>query len=131
MAKKRPPKKPAVPEPNASPFHSAFAGLADLRDQLPEGDAPSEPTEVAAPADAPAVPGKLVVRRERKGRKGKTVTRISGFGTDAADWARRMKQELGCGGSVEADDIILAGDLGDRAASWLEAAGMRHVVRGS
>jgi translation initiation factor 1 len=129
MAKKRPPRKDAAPQPDAGPFHSAFAGLASLRDQLPEGDASIDTPAPAVTVDGPVVPSKVVVRRERKGRKGKTVTRISGFGTDVAGWARRMKQELGCGGSVEDDDIILAGDLGDRVARWLEAAGIRRVVR--
>ena len=78
------------------------------------------------------MPAKVVVRRERKGRKGKTVTRVTGFAADQAPaWARRMKSELGCGGSVESDDVVLAGDLGDRAVAWLERAGVRRVVRGS
>ena len=123
--------KPETPPAPVAPFNSALAGLASLRDQLPAGDAPIDTPAAATTAVAPAAPGKLVVRRERKGRKGKTVTRISGFGADAAAWARRMKRELGCGGSVEDEEVILAGDLGDRAVRWLESTGASHVVRGS
>jgi len=115
---------------------SPFASLASLRDRLPEGDAPVESPAAASTSDGPSVPRKLVVRRERTGRRGKTVTRISGFGATVAGdalqtWARRMKRELGCGGSVEDEDIILAGDLVERAARWLEAAGVSRVVRGN
>jgi translation initiation factor 1 len=134
MAKRRRPKDEPAVEPKSSPFNSAFSGLGSLRDQLPVGDAPEPPAPAreAQPAD-PTLPKKVVVRRERKGRKGKTVTRISGFGAkhDIADWAQRMKRGLGCGGSVEDDDIILAGDIADRAAAWLEAAGLSRVVRGN
>ena len=104
MAKKRPRKNASAapgPEPDAGPFHAAFAGLASLRDELPEGEVASVASVEEASAGEPLSPAKVVVRRERKGRKGKTVTRVSGFGTDAAGWARRMKQELGCGGSVD------------------------------
>ena len=33
--------------------------------------------------------------------------------------------------TVEAGDVILAGNLVDRAVRWLEAAGARRVVRGN
>ena len=140
MAKRRPPKDSAAPAPEAAPFSSPFAQLASLRDQLPEGDAPvalpgsagtAKADAAEHPADRPALPKKLVVRRQRKGRKGKTVTRISGFTTEVEEWARRMKHELGCGGSIEDADIVLSGDLADRATQWLQDAGISRVVRGS
>ena len=131
MAKQRPPKKDAN-EPPAGPFHSAFSGLAALRDQLPAGQSePAEDEPASRGADDTSLPKKVVVRHERKGRKGKTITRVTGFGADAAAWARRMKQELGCGGSVEDGDVILAGDLVERSVSWLESAGVSRIVRGS
>jgi translation initiation factor 1 len=77
--------------------------------------------------------GKLVLRRERKGRGGRTVTVIAGLLLPApglAEVARRLRRALGCGASVEGDTIVLQGDLGERAAEWLTARGARRVVRG-
>jgi translation initiation factor 1 len=110
--------------------HNPFAALAG---------APSEPAPVPAEtAPAGAMPDaepirfapKVVVRREKKGRGGKTVTRIAGI--DAAHRERvagRMKSALGCGAVVEDEDVVLLGALVDRAADWLEAQGARRVVR--
>jgi len=77
--------------------------------------------------------GKLVLRRERKGRGGRTVTVIAGLLLPApglAEVARRLRRALGCGASVEGATIVLQGDLGERAAEWLTARGARRVVRG-
>lgn len=132
MAKRRS-KGDVQVETSTAPFNSAFSGLGALREQLPAGDAPAAETPAPdEPATAATPRGKVVVRREKKGRKGKTVTRVSGIAAaDASDWARRMKRELGCGGGVEGDDIVLSGDLTDRAVAWLEAAGVARVVRGN
>jgi len=94
----------------------------------------------AAPAPAPAgggeprfaAMGKLVVRRERKGRGGKTVTVLEGLPPDdAAQVARELRKTLGCGVGVEDGVLILQGDQTERAATWLEGRGARRVVRGT
>ena len=36
---------------------------------------------------------------------------------------------LGCGASVEDEDVVLLGSLVDRAADWLEARGATRLVR--
>lgn len=130
MAKRRPPRKDTSQAP-AARFDSPFAELGSLRSQLPEGAVAAEEPVDPATGSAATIPDKVVVRLERKGRKGKTVTRVSGVGHDAAAWAQRLKRDLGCGGSVEAGDIILTGNLVDRTIAWLEAAGAGRVVRGS
>jgi translation initiation factor 1 len=108
-------------------FGSAFAGLAGLRDALPEGEAPADPP----PEPAPEGRGKVVVRRERSGRGGKTVTVIEGVGQGREDVAKRMKKALGVGARVEGEDVVLQGALEDRAAKWLEDNGFPRVVRGT
>ena len=88
----------------------------------------------AAPSSASAGPyaGKLVVQTERKGRAGKTVTRISGVAAaNVESVARRMKHALGCGAIVEGDQIILLGAVADRALRWLRSEGARRVVKGN
>lgn len=57
--------------------------------------------------------GGVRVRREKKGRKGKTVTTISGIHLDGGslrELASKLKQRLGTGGSVKAGTIEIQGD---------------------
>lgn len=103
-----------------------FEGLAGLRDQLPPGKAPT-----AAPAPVPKGPARAVVRYERKGRRGKEVTLVEKLALGATEletWCRDLKRALGCGGSVEGDAILLAGDQRTRLAPLLEARGVRKVT---
>lgn len=78
--------------------------------------------------------GKVVVRRERKGHGGKTVTVVDGLALPPADLeslARRMRKALGCGSWVEDGRVLLQGDRAPAAETWLRANGARHVVRGT
>jgi translation initiation factor 1 len=108
-----------------------FAALAALRASLPEGPPPEvKPTAPAAPKKGPA---KAVVRLERKGRGGKDVTVIEQLGLSEADleqWLKALKNQMGCGGQVEGDTIVLQGDLRKRIGPALEARGVRQVKVG-
>lgn len=132
MAKHSPKNAPAAQE---APFHSPFARLGALRDALPSpAEAPvSEAPSAATPSTSqPRALGKLVLQREKKGRGGKTVTRVRGLpAAELERWATDMKRALGCGASVEDGEVILLGDLVPRAADWLEAHGAARVVRGN
>lgn len=119
--------------------HSPFAALkgevdrAELpaADDPPTGD-PAPATERREAGDAPRFDRKVVVRRETKGRGGKTVTRVQGLPPDQRDaLAKRMKKALGCAASVEGDDLLLHGAVVDRAVSWLRAEGAPRVVAGN
>jgi translation initiation factor 1 len=80
--------------------------------------------------------GKLVVRRERAGRGGKTVTIVSGLGPwlspiQREQLAKALRQALGTGSTMDGDDIVLQGAVSDRAAAWLRDQGARQVVIGN
>lgn len=78
--------------------------------------------------------GKLVLRREKKGRGGKTVTVIEGLGwrpRQLDDLARALRKAFGCGSSVEGDTVILQGDMTERTQRWLSDRGARQVVIGN
>lgn len=105
-----------------------FAALEQLRDQLPKGTAAPTPTSAA-----PKGPARAVVRMERKGRGGKEVTVVEKLGLKPADlerWCKELKQALGVGGSVDADMIVLQGDLRERVAAVLEKKGVGKVTIG-
>lgn len=113
-----------------------FKALEALRDKLPSkpieppSTTPPRPADAGAPARGPA---RAVVRLERKGRGGKEATVIEKLELPAAEldsWVKDMKRALGCGGAVEGEAIVLAGDQRDRAIALLEKRGVRRVIRG-
>lgn len=116
-----------------------FAGLGSALGDLPEGTPPQAPSP-AEPADAPpttapgSLRGKIVIRREKKGRGGKTATVIEGLGLDAdalGTMARSLRKTLGCGATVEGDTIVLSGAQSERARDWLAAQGAGRIVLGN
>lgn len=114
--------------------NKALAGLAALRGSLPPGETPAEasPASDEAPSKASPFGPKLVVRRERKQRKGKTVTCITGIAEAArTDLAKQLARALGCGGTVQGDELVLQGDHVTRAATWLRERGASRVVEGN
>lgn len=126
------PKKNARPDASSSgdtaPLNNAFAGLS--LSGLPDG-----PTEAAAPApEVPTESARLVVQREKKGRGGKTVTRLSGLVGDTARreaLARTLAKALGARGWVEDGDVLLAGDQRETVGRVLEREGLGPVVIGN
>jgi len=107
--------KPPPLRPEA-PFNDAFRSLADRRRELPRGEIP----EARASSSAPA---KAVIRLERKGRAGKEVTIIDQLALaegELLQWLRDLKQQLGCGGSIEDGALVLQGDQCRRVRTFLE-----------
>ena len=82
----------------------------------------SVPAPVRRPQTSPAP--RLVMRHEAAGRSGKVVTRISGVPAEVRDAvAARLRKALGCGAEVDADDVVLAGSLKERASEWFQKIG--------
>lgn len=121
--------------------HNPFA--ASLADKLPE-IAPQDPVCDTEPApnsegtteNPPALgfAAKVVLRREKKGRGGKTVTRIEGLEGDAAvlkKAAQTLGKALGVRAFVEDQAVLLSGDQCQSARAWLEKAGARQVIVGN
>ena len=116
------------PTPLAQRPFSSLAGVS-VAAQAP---VPTPPAPSRADPVKPA-PAWAVVRLERKGRGGKEVTVVEKLELRASEldrWAKSLKQDLGCGGVVEARTIVLQGDQRGRAVTWLEAKGVRKVTRG-
>jgi translation initiation factor 1 len=124
---------------------NAFRGLGALLHDVPEGEGTAEQSEEggrdtgdAAPPTEPTsdtmLCGKLVVRREKKGRGGKTATVIEGLRGSASqlqELARQLRKELGCGTHVDADRVVLQGAQAERVRTWLQQRGAPSVVLGN
>ena len=122
------------------PFHNPFGVLRSLRKPAseasePEPDPPPRPTPAAPPASVrsgPAV-GRAVVRLERAGRGGKEVTVVEHLTLPPAErerWLKALKSQLGCGGVVEGESLVLQGDHRKRLPAILTARGVKKVSIG-
>jgi translation initiation factor 1 len=102
------------------------------------------PKPSPGPESAPAAPAggaldfggarKLVVRRERKGRGGKTATVVEGIRVSPSAlerMARELRRALGCGASVEDGCLVVQGDQVARVERWLVERGAPRVVVGN
>ena len=77
--------------------------------------------------------GIIRIRRELKGRKGKTVTTISGFqeGTDDLKRiAKNLKSRCGTGGSIKSGIIIIQGDHKQTIQMELQKQGFKVKLAG-
>jgi len=127
--------KVAVREAGQGPAlkHNPFGALGGV-----EAPRSNQPTEVSAAgprapeAPAPNVRGRLVLRREKKHRGGKTVVIVAGLRASAhlpeseiEKLAKYLKEQLGCGGAVERvpndTEIVIQGDQAARVAELLRA----------
>jgi translation initiation factor 1 len=85
------------------------------------GRCPCRAQAARAPGD-----GVLRVRRETSGRKGKTVTTISGAApAQAAELARELKRLCGSGGSVVDGVVEIQGDHRAKIVAHLEGRGLQ------
>jgi len=113
------------------PFHNPFAVLGQGRAPV----TPAAPAEAAAPEAKPERGhiARAVVRMERSGRGGKEVTVIQHLAVSDVERERllkALKADLGCGGYVEGDTLVLQGDQRSRVGPRLTARGVRKVTFG-
>ena len=76
----------------------------------------------------PNIEQNLIVRIDRSQRKGKEVTLIQKFigkESDLQDLGKQLKQFCGVGGSVKEGEIILQGDLREKAVQFLLKQGYK------
>ena len=122
------PKKRIDTRADAAPLGGlgdAFAGLR-VPDDLPA--APPLPKE--EPAAPNWKPGRVVLRRERAHRGGKTVIIIDGFATHLpASFIERVAKTVraacGCGGTVRGRTVEIQGDQPAKVRAALEAEGFQ------
>ena len=101
-------------------FNTAF-------DQLSKTGLPPGP---AAPPPKPVKLGRVVLRKEKAHRGGKTVIVVHDFapqitGAQIETFAGQLKKACGCGGTVKDRTIEIQGDQPAKIRTLLEAVGFQ------
>jgi translation initiation factor 1 len=116
-------KKIPVSGPQA-PLQNPFAALSCAG--LPEG----EILEAEATPTKTKKKPRIVLRREKSNRGGKTVVVVSQLPThlsppEIENLCKAARKGLGCGGTVEGREIELQGDQTDRVRAFFEKEGFQ------
>ena len=128
MAKK---KKDKIQLTQSSGFGSVLGDALkaqgfNLSKELPSSEPPPSPESI----DYPSLK-KVILRKEKKGRGGKTVTLIEGISasSDALEsLAKELRKGLGCGARVEDHHLVLQGDIRERASQWFAKKGVKKII---
>lgn len=130
MAKKNKRKKLGGDEDAQGFGHNPFAAALGLEPPEPE-DTPV--TTVQSDGFDWSTVSKVVLRRERKGRGGKTVTLVQGLEDVPADalddLAATIKKSLSVGVSAEPGQLVVQGDQRSRLQPVIEELGVNKVVQ--
>ena len=89
--------------------------------------------EAPEPGGMPPRGQRVNVRRETRGRAGKTVTALWGFESSERqlmDLGRELRRALGCGGSAKDGRVELQGDKVAAVLEWLAANGYLGIKAG-
>ena len=98
--------------------------------EKPVGECRCRPSREGAGPSGTGAPGDGIarVRRETKGRGGKTVTTISGLPLDEErlqTLAATLKKRCGCGGSAKDGIIVIQGDHAETIVQELQKHGFK------
>ena len=93
----------------------------------------ARPADVTRARELERAGGRVKVRRETSGRRGKAVTTVAGVPLDddgLRELAGRLKKRCGVGGSVKEGVIELQGDHRDAVLEVLKGDGYDAVLAG-
>ncbi len=121
LAKAKAPEPAAAPEPPPAPKKAPK-----------EAKAPKVAPVATTPGPGTLLKGKAVVRQERKGHGGKTVTVIDGVAISRVDdldaLAKTVRKALGAGARVDGGTLVVQGDQREAASAWLTKQGASVVI---
>ncbi len=121
--------------PSFCPFEGLFSPVKKMDTPLGRPGTDVSPKKVSSEKAGTFLPlkGSFSLRKEKKGRGGKTVTILSGSHLtlqEAEALGKAMRKALGCGSRVEGGDVLLQGDLRERGKDWLLSQGAKRVTVG-
>ncbi len=117
----------------SNPFAQLSVDVPDAPERAESSSTAAETTPSTPSPPAPLRFGaRVIVRRQKKGQGGKTVTCAEGLPpTTAQTLLPGLKRELGCGGRIDDDVLVLGTRDHQKVAQWLRDAGARNVKLGN
>lgn len=97
------------------------------------GESATNPALQRATPDLPPQQQNLRIEASRKGRKGKTVTVVSGFQTNQTTLEQLLKQlktQCGSGGTLKDDSLEIQGDHRQKLLEILTQLGYKAKISG-
>ena len=117
---------------NSRLVYSTETGKICPRCQKPIADCTCKNNKTKSPTNVKS-DGIIRIQREVKGRKGKTVTSVSGFqlnDDELKKLATELKRRCGTGGSMKDGVIIIQGDHRDTLIAELKNRGFTAKIAG-
>ncbi len=74
--------------------------------------------------------GTVYLRREIKGRGGKTVTIVQGLAGDLKRWKKEIQKICGAGGTIKNGTIEIQGEQRERIAEFLKSKAIKFKISG-
>lgn len=113
---------------NKPKTHKGLESLGSLFNVDPSDESPAEEEAVEA-NEIEAGKFDLRVRLDKKSRKGKAVTLVTGFGDlhpdDIDDLAKMLKSKCGVGGGAKNGEILVQGDHVNKVMGLLKQEGFK------
>lgn len=97
------------------------------------GTVPANPATERAQSDLPPQQQNLRVQASRAGRKGKTVTTITGFQSSSATLTqllKNLKSHCGSGGTLKENSLEIQGDHRQKILDYLVKLGYKAKISG-
>jgi len=96
-----------------------------------EFDSQEKKSEETTEADIFNKGSKLIISKQKKGKKGKTITLIRGFGTEneilLKELLKKIKVFCGTGGTLIDSNIQLQGDMVSKSIEFLRKEGFHNL----
>ncbi len=115
-------------------FTDSFQPMTKNKIVYREFGAPEPENNSDSPAvDLPPQQQNLRIQASRKGRKGKTVTVVSGFQTspeNLTSLVKQLKNYCGAGGTIKENEIEIQGDCVQKTLQFLLKLGYKAKISG-
>jgi translation initiation factor 1 len=77
-----------------------------------------------------AITSAILIKREKKGRGGKTVTTVTGVRPDPKQMQKALQKLCGAGGTLKNGVIEIQGDQREKIRAYLENKGLKTKIGG-